>query len=82
MNAAGYVLALIFVEGLPLPHRAAWVAWLRSFEPRPVDLRLAAQILHLNGFLRHDRLTPKGVRAALEAVHEALTPPSLNGGET
>jgi len=84
MNAAGCVLALTFVDqcgGLPVPHRAVWVAWLRHFEPRPADVHEAAQMLHFSGHLHRDRLTPEGVRAALEVMHEALTPPGPIGGD-
>ena len=77
MNAAGYVLALAFLEGggLPLPHRAAWASFLRRLEPHPADVHEAAQMLHVSGHLRHDRLTPEGARAALEVLHLTLAPP-------
>ena len=81
MNAAGYVLACALLEGsaLPLPHRAAWAGLLRQCEPHPADTRLAAHILHLSGHLAHDRLTPDGVPAAKNELHNAVTPPSRGG---
>ncbi|WP_420596881.1 hypothetical protein [Deinococcus sp.] len=83
MNAAGYVLACALLEtsALPLSHRAAWAALLRHCEPHPADAHSAAHILHLSGHLAHAELTPDGVLAAKNELHEVLTPPLLKGGE-
>lgn len=80
MTGHAYALALALCaheDAAPLPVRAVWLSFLRRSEPHPADVREGAVKAHLCGHMRVGQLTPDGVRAALEALSAAHSPPSL-----
>ena len=66
--------------GFPLPVRLAWASFLRRVEAGPDMLAKGAEEAHLRGLMHAGRLTPDGVRAALLALSEDLSPPLLEEG--
>lgn len=61
--------------GWPLPVRLAWASFLRRVEVGPGTLAKGAEEAHKRGLMHAGKLTPEGVRAALFALSEDLTPP-------
>lgn len=61
---------------LPLSVRLGLASFLRRYEPHPQKLTEGAKKAHLMGLMAAGKLTPEGVRAAVLALTEDLTPPS------
>jgi len=82
LTPEGYALALALCAGLPLAFRAGLLGFLADFEPSPADVQEAAVTTHLSGHMARGRLTPDGVRAALEALEGLALPPRSIRGPT
>ncbi|PTA68994.1 hypothetical protein [Deinococcus arcticus] len=64
-------------DAAPLSVRAVWASFLRRSEPCPAAVRRGALEAHERGQMRAGRLTGSGVRAALEVLGGAQSPPVL-----
>jgi hypothetical protein len=79
MTPEGYALACTWAALAPLEVRAGLLGFLPACECGPAEHRAAYLEAHISGLMTHGRLTPEGVRAALEALETADTPPGLKG---
>ena len=80
LTPEGYAVACTWAALAPLEVRAGLLGFLSAFELGAAEHRQAVTAAHISGLMVGGKLTPAGVRAALEVFELAHTPPgSIRG---